>query len=782
MKKVGRIGLTLLLCLILYVSLVPGTAAASDEWETFTLEDGTICITGYRVATTHLEIPSTIDGATVTQIGDRAFYDNDFLVSVTIPDTVTSIGSSAFMMCSGLTSVTIPDSMTAIGRSAFNQCPNLKSIRIPGSVTWIGYSAFGGCAALSSVELNEGLVSMEQGAFAGCTSLTSICFPKSLTNAQASNAASGPFAGCTALSDISFAPGTTYISKDLLRGCPGITRIVIPNTVTEIGEYAFNACENLKSVTIPGSMRIIGNGAFMQCGSLGSITIPFGVTGIGREAFSQCTALKSVRIPGSVEWMDYSVFAGCTALTTVELCDGLNSIGQGAFSGCTGLTRVEIPNTVSLIRDNTFSQCVNLQSVMIPVTVTSIGSSAFDGCSALTDVYYTGTQGEWGNIRLSSRNEPLGAAAMHYSYIPPLTVVAIAPDRSAAKTGKTITWGASAKGGSGSLQYYFIVYKDGEKVKTRAYGTDKTFSYTPIEAGIYRVRVYVKDAAGVKVNKLSSGVTVTGAALVTITTQPANKTVAAGAKATFTVDASGTDLAYQWQYSKNGTTWTNKTGATSASYTVTAKASYNGMLYRCIVTKAGSSVTSGTAKLTVTVAKPVITTQPKAQTAAVGATATYKVVASGTGLTYQWQYSSDYGATWHNKTGATSASYTVTAKASYNGMLYRCRVKNSGGTVYTSKVRLTVSGVKPKILSQPKAQTAAAGGSVTFKVIAAGESMSYQWQYSTNGGTTWKNKTGATSSSYTVTAKASYNGILYRCRVKNSYGTVYSSGAALTVS
>jgi hypothetical protein len=240
-------------------------------------------------------------------------------------------------------------------------------------------------------------------------------------------------------------------------------------------------------------------------------------------------------------------------------------------------------------------------------------------------------------------------------------------------------------------------------------------------------------------------------------------------------------MTYQWQYSKNGTTWTNKAGATSASYTVTAKESYNGMLYRCIVTNAGGSVTSGTAKLTVTVAKPVITTQPKAATAAVGATATYKVVASGTGLTYQWQYSNDYGATWHNKSGATSASYTVTAKASYNGMLYRCRVKNSGGTVYSSKVRLTVSGVKPKVLSQPKAATAAAGGSVTFKVVAAGENMTYQWQYSTNGGTTWKNKTGATSASYTVTAKASYNGILYRCRVKNSYGTVYSSGAALTV-
>ena len=37
-----------------------------------------------------------------------------------------------------------------------------------------------------------------------------------------------------------------------------------------------------------------------------------------------------------------------------------------------------------------------------------------------------------------------------------------------------------------------------------------TFSYTPTEAGTYKVRVYVKDANDAKVNKLSTAVTVTG--------------------------------------------------------------------------------------------------------------------------------------------------------------------------------------------------------------------------------------------------------------------------------
>ena len=185
--------------------------------------------------------------------------------------------------------------------------------------------------------------------------------------------------------------------------------------------------------------------------------------------------------------------------------------------------------------------------------------------------------------------------------------------------------------------------------------------------------------------------------------------------------------------------------------------------------------------VTVAAAKPVITSQPADKTVTAGEKATFKVTAAGEGLTYQWQYSSDYGKTWKNKTGSTAATHTVTVKASYNGMLYRCKVTNSGGTVTSSKVRLTVSGVKPKVLSQPADASAAVGETATFKVVAAGVGMTYQWQYSKDGGATWHNKSGATKSSYTVTAKASYDGILYRCRVTNSVGKVYSDAAALTV-
>ena len=47
-----------------------------------------------------------------------------------IPATVTSIGESAFFGCSGLTAITIPHSVTAIGGSAFAYCTGLRLVTV----------------------------------------------------------------------------------------------------------------------------------------------------------------------------------------------------------------------------------------------------------------------------------------------------------------------------------------------------------------------------------------------------------------------------------------------------------------------------------------------------------------------------------------------------------------------------------------------------------------------------------------------------------------------------
>ncbi len=88
-----------------------------------------------------------------------------------------------------------------------------------------------------------------------------------------------------------------------------------------------------------------------------------------------------------------------------------------------------------------------------------------------------------------------------------------------------------------------------------------------------------------------------------------------------------------------------------------------------------------------------------------------------------------------------------------------------------------------RFTTQPLTQTPASGTDVTFTTVAAGGSgtKTYQWQISTDGGTTWTNITGATLATYTINDATSANNAKYRNRVTDTTGTINSTVATLTV-
>ena len=408
-------------------------------------ENGTVTITKFVSSTsTDIELPSVIDGKSVTSIGDSAFNADNIeacknltsiiipdsvtmigdyafdgctsLTSVTIPDSVTSIGGCAFWCCTGLTSVTIPDSVISIGDSAFWGCTGLTSVIIPDSVTSIGYFAFLGCTGLTSVTIPDSVTMIGDYAFDGCTGLTSITIPGSVTSIGSS-----AFYKCTGLTSITIPDSVTSIGDWSFRECTSLTSVIIPDSVTSIGDSAFWGCTGLTSVTIPDSVTNIGEGAFGWCtslteiivdsnnksyiskngilfdknleiivcypgGKIGSFTIPDGVTKIENDAFSGCTGLTSVTIPGSVTKIGDSAFNECTSLTSITIPDSVTSIGSGAFYKCTGLTSITIPDSVTSIGDSAFGDCTGLTSITIPDSVTRIGYDAFYGCTSLTSI------------------------------------------------------------------------------------------------------------------------------------------------------------------------------------------------------------------------------------------------------------------------------------------------------------------------------------------------------------------------------------------------------------
>lgn len=106
----------------------------------------------------------------------------------------------------------------------------------------------------------------------------------------------------------------------------------------------------------------------------------------------------------------------------------------------------------------------------------------------------------------------------------------------------------------------------------------------------------------------------------------------------------------------------------------------------------------------------------------------------------------------------------------------------NGGTLNgAGKITGTVK-YAPAITTQPTSQTVKEDEPAAFTLTASGSDLTYQWQQSTDSGSTWTNIDGATSKTYTISnAAPDWDGRQYRCVVTNSVGSVTSSAATLTV-
>jgi hypothetical protein len=170
---------------------------------------------------------------------------------------------------------------------------------------------------------------------------------------------------------------------------------------------------------------------------------------------------------------------------------------------------------------------------------------------------------------------------------------------------------------------------------------------------------------------------------------------------------------------------------------------------------------------------PVIVTPPANQTVTLGGTANFTVSATtGTGtLTYQWLFN---GA---GLSGATASTLTIASVMAGNGGLYSVVVSN-GATVTSTAALLTVTNLitPPSISTEPTAQAATVGGTVTFSVAASGSlSLTYQWLK--NGVAI----SGATGSVLTLTDLQASDAGSYAVIVSDGTTQIVSSAANLTV-
>lgn len=250
-------------CITLFISILflqnQESKAAIVEQDGFKFDidyfHKTAILSKYTGTNTNIDIPSTIDGCTVTEIGKRAFNKDGLgfpgmdIENVKIPETVTVIGDSAFHNCELLKTVLLPASLEQIEENAFSNCSNLELSELPNSITFIGDFAFSNCQKITIKNLPDSLTELGgKSTFSECTSITEITFPDSLTITG-----SGSFWDCTSLRKITFSGSISEIPGATFSGCSSLENVIIPSTIKTIGKNAFGNCNNLKTVVVVGN-------------------------------------------------------------------------------------------------------------------------------------------------------------------------------------------------------------------------------------------------------------------------------------------------------------------------------------------------------------------------------------------------------------------------------------------------------------------------------------------------------------------------------------------------
>jgi hypothetical protein len=254
----------------------------------------------------------------------------------------------------------------------------------------------------------------------------------------------------------------------------------------------------------------------------------------------------------------------------------------------------------------------------------------------------------------------------------------------------------------------------------------------------------------------SNSVTLTVIMGPNITEQPASQAACLGTSASFTVTATGAGITYQWRKGLvNLIDGVVITGVTSATLTINPVSFTDAASdYNVVVTGTGVCLQQSVTSIIVSLAvnfEPVINIQPANQAVCEGNPVSFSVAATGTSISYQWRKGTVNLVNGGNISGATSAILTINpanipdASANYNVAITGVCLP----VVTSDNVALVVNSATA-ITTQPTAQTACTGISVSFSVAATGTGLTYQWRKGTvnmvNGG----NISGVTSATLSI--------------------------------
>ncbi len=371
----------------------------------------------------------------ITTVNRAAFYMQELLTAVNLPQTVVSIDTQAFAE-SGITSMTLPENVNSIGLYPFRKCNSLTELIVLAPTPPKTESSSFDATIYSKVKL---------------------FVPKGCVTAYQKDATWKNFTSIEEYAGSPIRPTGITLSKDHATGLVDwaftLTANIEPSDATDktvewkslnpevatVDENGYVRCiaqgrANIEAIsngnrqlsamcvltvmdsiaTIDGlkySLEYDEDAQIARATVIaadtpysGAITIPptiqhlstFGVTGIGPKAFAGCN-ISTLSLPYSIDTIATDAFSGTTGLTRVDVSSlgawkrihfangaaNPAAVADSLLIGGKLLTEVTFASGETAVNPYSFFGVKNLSKVELASTVKSIGAGAFAGTSLL---------------------------------------------------------------------------------------------------------------------------------------------------------------------------------------------------------------------------------------------------------------------------------------------------------------------------------------------------------------------------------------------------------------
>ena len=281
-------------------------------------------------------------------------------------------------------------------------------------VTNFSGNVFSGFSSLVTLAFYDNTIVSQMPSMQGCTNFkhvktgsTNDKTPASMTSIPASAFMS------TAIENITLT-SVTSVGANAFNGC-SLSSVIFSQSNVSIGDGAFSNISSNCQITYPGSMNVWGHSKYMYSPNLvvngGSGSSAWNCGWCGGNSSSNNTLCWTLDAAGNLKidcadnsWSNHPTNQVITTHNwnknkVINLTiEHVYSIAQYEFQSYTNLVTLDVKSGVTNIGNFAFNSCTKLEKVYLPSCLTSIGEYAFRNCELLTDLFFNGTQQQWGNV------------------------------------------------------------------------------------------------------------------------------------------------------------------------------------------------------------------------------------------------------------------------------------------------------------------------------------------------------------------------------------------------